>query len=333
MICRMSVLLPVAGGKGGVGKSIVSLNLAVSLASKCKKTILCDLDLGGANLHTLLGLKNNQAGLGTYITKQEKDFSNLLQATGIPNLQFIAGDCLFPGVANMDFFTKKKIISEIAKLDADYIILDLGAGSTYNIIDFFLTTYTGLIVVSPDFTSILNAYSFLKSAVFRFCYRQFPAKSPERQILQNSVLQRMEGKDYSFLSILNVIKDNFPESGTKAIEELSKLKPKIIMNMGRSPNDLELGNRLLHLTKNKLNIDAEYIGFVPYDENVQYSIARRQPLVLSTPSCAFCSAIPSIVKKIENFSAESATDLEDAQESLEDIIRTFYENKKTQENL
>ena len=211
--------------------------------------------------------------------------------------------------------------------------MDLGAGSTYNIIDFFLTTYTGLIVVSPDFTSILNAYSFLKSAVFRFCYRQFPAKSPERQILQNSVLQRMEGKDYSFLSILNVIKDNFPESGTKAIEELSKLKPKIIMNMGRSPNDLELGNRLLHLTKNKLNIDAEYIGFVPYDENVQYSIARRQPLVLSTPSCAFCSAIPSIVKKIENFSAESATDLEDAQESLEDIIRTFYENKKTQENL
>ena len=129
----MAVLLPVAGGKGGVGKSIVSLNLAVTLAHQCKNTILCDLDLGGANLHTLLGLKNNQAGLGTYITKQETDFSNLLQATGIPSLQFIAGDCHYPGVANMDFFTKQKIIKNIQSLDADYVIMDLGAGSTYNI--------------------------------------------------------------------------------------------------------------------------------------------------------------------------------------------------------
>lgn len=142
----MAVLIPVAGGKGGVGKSVLSLNLAVTLAQQCKKTILVDLDLGGANLHTLLGLKNNQAGIGTFITKQETDFSNLLQATGIPNLQFIAGDCLYPGVANMDFFTKCKIIRNLQSLDADYVLLDLGAGSTYNIVDFFITTNDGIII-------------------------------------------------------------------------------------------------------------------------------------------------------------------------------------------
>lgn len=321
----MAILLPVAGGKGGVGKSILSLNLAVTLTRQCKNTILCDLDLGGANLHTLLGLKNNQAGLGTYITKQETDFSNLLQATGIPSLQFIAGDCHYPGVANMDFLTKQKIIKKIQALNADYIIMDLGAGSAYNIIDFFLTSYDGIIVVTPDLTSILNAYSFLKSAVFRFLYRQFDARSPERQILQNSILQRMEGKEYSFEQILRVIGSNFPESAAKALEELKKLHPRIIMNMGRGPGDTELGKRLLNLTRNKLNIEAEFIGFVPYDENVSISIARRQPLTILKPDSPMCMALPDIVRRIELTANGGDIFLKDAQENLEDIVKGYYE--------
>ena len=236
----MAYILPVAGGKGGVGKSIYSLNIAVTLAKQCKNVILVDLDLGGSNLHTLLGLKNNQAGLGTYIAKQETDFTNLLQATGIPGLQFIAGDCLFPGTANMDFFTKKKILMNLEKLNADYVILDLGAGSSYNVIDFFLTSYRGMVVVTPELTSILNAYSFLKSTVFRFIYRQFPAKSPERQVLQNSILKRMEGKEYSFAQIMDVMCKTFPETANKAKLEMKKLKPRVIMNMGRSNNDIEM---------------------------------------------------------------------------------------------
>ncbi len=320
----MAILLPIAGGKGGVGKSILSLNLSVTLANQCKRTVLVDLDLGGANLHTLLGLKNNQAGLGTFITRQETDFSNLLQATGIPNLQFIAGDCLYPGVANMDFFIKKKIISCLQKIDADYIILDLGAGSTHNITDFFITSYNGIIVTTPELTSILNAYSFLKSTVFRFLYRLFPAKGPERTILQNSVLQRMEGKDYSFEQILDVIGMQFPESAQHAREELAKFRPRIIMNMGRSNSDLELGNRLYNLARNKLSIEVEYIGFVPYDDAISLSIARRTPITLLNPQSPFCSVLPGIGRRITE-SGNQEIFLQDAQESLEDIIRQFYE--------
>ncbi|MBQ0166189.1 MAG: P-loop NTPase [Treponema sp.] len=324
----MAVLIPVAGGKGGVGKSVLSLNLAVTLAQQCKKTILVDLDLGGANLHTLLGLKNNQAGIGTFITKQETDFSNLLQATGIPNLQFIAGDCLYPGVANMDFFTKCKILRNIQALDADYIILDLGAGSTYNIVDFFITTNDGIIVVTPELTSILNAYSFLKTTVFRLLYRTFPSKSPERQILQNSVLQRMEGKEYSFEQILSVIGATFPESAELALNQLKSFKPRIIMNMGRQGDDAVLGNRLLTLSRNKLSINPEVIGFVPYDQNIGISIARRQPLCLLNPGSAFSQALPAVVKRIEAASDHTDMRLEEALENFEEIIKSYYEHQE-----
>lgn len=324
----MAVLIPVAGGKGGVGKSVFSLNLAVTLAQQCKKTILIDLDLGGANLHTLLGLKNNQAGIGTFITKQETDFSNLLQATGIPNLQFIAGDCLYPGVANMDFFTKCKILRNIQALEADYIILDLGAGSTYNIVDFFITTNDGLVIVTPELTSILNAYSFLKTTVFRLLYRSFPSKSPERQVLQNSMLQRMEGKEYSFEQILSVMSATFPESAAAALTQLKSFRPRIVMNMGRQSEDAVLGNRLLSLSRNKLSINPEVIGFVPYDQNIGISIARRQPLCLLNPASPFSAAIPAVAQRIEAATTHADMNLEEATESFEDIIKTYYEHQE-----
>lgn len=325
----MAYIIPVAGGKGGVGKSIYSLNIAVTLAKQCKKVILVDLDLGGSNLHTLLGLKNNQAGLGTFIARQEEDFSNLLQATGIPGLQFIAGDCLFPGTANMDFFTKKKILTNLEKLSADYIILDLGAGSSYNVIDFFLTSYKGTLVVTPELTSILNAYSFLKSTVFRFLYRQFPAKSPERQVLQNSILKRMEGKEYSFAQIMEVMCKTFPETANRAKNEMKKLKPRVIMNMGRSNSDIEMGNRLYNLAKKKLAIEIEYIGFIPYDERVPISVAKRTPISILAPNSQYNSVMDSIARRIISTSGTESIFLQDVTESLENLVKDYYKNKTT----
>ena len=240
----MAVIIPVAGGKGGVGKSVLSLNLSVAMAAQCKHVILCDLDFGGANLHTMLGLKNNQEGLGHFINKLETDMSALVQATGIPNLHFIAGDCLFPGAANMDFFTKQKIMRELAKLECDSLILDLGAGSAHNQVDFFIMTNNGLLIVTPEITSILNAYSFLKSVVYRFCYRSYSPKSEARKILKNAILQRLEGRDYSFEQILNVIEDALPGEGRRVYELLRQMRPRVIMNMGRAMQNTEMGNRL-----------------------------------------------------------------------------------------
>ncbi len=323
----MSVVIPIAGGKGGVGKSVVSLNLATMLSKQCKRVILCDLDLGGANLHTMLGLKNNQAGFGNYIYRLENDMQNLVQVTGIPNLHFIAGDCLFPGTANLDFFMKQKIIREIKKLDCDYLILDLGGGSTHNIIDFYLTTFDGLIVITPEITSVLNAYSFLKSAVYRFCYRQFAPKSSERIILQNSILKRLEGKEYSFMQILDVIGGQFPESVQKVYAQLQKFKPRVIMNMGRDAKNVEMGLRLRSLCKNKLSIDIELIGFLPYDEFILQSIAQRQPMAMINPHTSFCAALQPVMQKVLMTGSSVQPELQEAQESFEDIVQAFYANE------
>ncbi len=291
-------ILPVASGKGGVGKSAVSVNLALSLAEKGKKIALCDFDLGGANLHTLLGLKNNSAGLGNFIYHQVPHLETLMQDTGIENLFFIAGDCLFPGTPNLDFFTKKKLMKEISLLPVDYAILDLGGGSTYNILDFYLMTHTSLLVTTAEITSILNAYSFLKAAAFRFLTRQFPAKSQERQMIQDGIQSNTKGSEYTVSAVLDEICSSFPESGEKARKELSLFCPQVILNMGQTSQDLEMGRRLRSLVQHKLNLKLDFIGFLPKDEVVPLAVARRTPVYLLAPNSRFTAGIHSITERV-----------------------------------
>ncbi|AEE15564.1 P-loop NTPase [Treponema brennaborense] len=284
-------IIPVASGKGGVGKSAVSANLAIALAQKGKQVILCDFDFGGANLHTLLGLKNNHAGMGNFIYRQQNSLAELLQETQTENLRFIAGDCLFPGTANMDFFIKKKIMKELSLLPADYVLLDLGGGSSYNILDFYLMTYNSLLVTTPEITSIMNAYSFLKASVFRFFTQQFPAKSAERKAVADFIQSVLTGTESSFTALIETICRSYPESGEKARLELERFNPQVVLNCGSSAQDLEMGRRLRSLVRTKLNIRMDFIGFIPKDPNVPVAVARRTPLYLLEPQSPFSIGI------------------------------------------
>lgn len=291
-------LLPVASGKGGVGKSALAVNLAILLARKQKKIILVDFDLGGANLHTLLGLKNNHAGLGNFIYKQTDSLLPLIQETGIENLQFIAGDCLYPGTPNLSAGTKTKIIKNLNSLDADYVILDLGAGTTYNTLDMYLLTYNSLLVTTPELTSVLNAYSFLKAAAYRFFMRQFKTKSLERITIDSFLKASTTGTESSFLELVKQITDNFPETGKTAENELRKYRPQVIVNMGQTAQDLEMARKLRTLVQNKLGLTMDFIGFVPKDDRVSLAVARRTPLAVSDPDCAFVKAAEAAANRI-----------------------------------
>ena len=159
----------------------------------------------------------------------------------------------------MDYFSKRKILKEINQLDADYVILDLGAGSAYNTLDFFLVNYKSILVTTPEITSILNAYSFLKSSVFRFFAQQFPARGEERKLIQDYTHTRLEGSELSFTNLIEEIYNKYPETGAKAINKLDMFRPQVILNKGRTSSDIEMAQRLKSLVKNKLNMNMEFI--------------------------------------------------------------------------
>lgn len=294
----MSILIPVASGKGGVGKSVFAANLSIALSAMGKTTVLVDLDLGGSNLHTLLGIKNRHAGLGALIYKQETSLESLVIETGIEQLFFIPGDALLPGTANLEFFVKRKIIRGLQQLPADYVILDLGAGSSYNTVDFFLSSSTGIVCTIPEITAVLNAYSFLKTSCFRALFRSFPPKGPERRMIVDFVSRKIEGTSDSFSLLLQQLSESFPEQAPKALQQLYALYPRVVINNGRSGKDLSIGARLRSIANRNLGLQLEYTGFIPHDEAVPRSVVERKPVLLSYPDCPYAKTMNAIARRI-----------------------------------
>ena len=171
-------VISVGGGKGGVGKSVVALNLAVELARSGRKTVLVDLDLGAANLHTLLGLSTSPGGIGSFLYRtQGRCLADFAMETGVRNLRFISGDGLIPGIANLEHVRKLKILYGLRSLNADCAVLDLGAGTHFNVVDFFSITRSGVVVTLPEPTAVMNAYEFLKNVTYRMIEREFRSRA------------------------------------------------------------------------------------------------------------------------------------------------------------
>ncbi len=324
-------ILPIASGKGGVGKSATAVNLAITLAKSGKNVVLADFDFGGANLHTLLGLKNNHAGMGNFIYKQTSELSDLLQFTGIPNLRFIAGDCLYPGTANMDAGTKKRVIRKLNALDADYVILDLGAGTTYNTLDFYLMTYNSILVSTPELTSILNAYSFLKAASFRFFMKQFKVKSDERRFIDEFLRASSSGTESSFIELVQKTAENFRDTCQKPLLELEKFRPQVIINMGSTSGDLEMAKRLRALVQKKLGLKMDFVGFLPKDDKISLAVALRTPLAISDPDSQFVRAVQTASERILQHTYEynefESYDADINENDLQILSEEFEESK------
>src|ERR1043165_6429481 len=128
-------IIAVAGGKGGVGKSTIAANLALALGRLGHRVTLVDADLGAANLHTMFGLLNPTNGLAAFLDHSVETLNALKTRVCLPTLTLIPGTSR-PGAANLNKADKLRMIDAIARLDADCVIVDVGAGTSFNVVDF-----------------------------------------------------------------------------------------------------------------------------------------------------------------------------------------------------
>ncbi|RKY85194.1 hypothetical protein DRQ09_07595, partial [candidate division KSB1 bacterium] len=160
-------IISVAGGKGGTGKSFITANLGIALAIMGYKVVTVDADLGSPNLHNFLQVKRPNLSLTNFFLKENRDLNEIKVKTPVENLSLIAcGSAIF-GVPNLPYFKKMEFIRKIKKIEADYIIVDLGGGTGFNVLDFFNLSNNGIIVVNPEPNSRQDSVVFLKNALFR----------------------------------------------------------------------------------------------------------------------------------------------------------------------
>ncbi|MCX7023597.1 MAG: P-loop NTPase [Spirochaetes bacterium] len=305
-------ILPIASGKGGVGKSLVAANLSIALAQAGKRVILADLDLGASNLHIILGIPLVRRGIGTFLSVGGSDFGDLVMATDYPGLRFIPGDAEIPGLANINQRQKASLIRRLLALDADYLVLDLGAGTSANILDFFLMSSHGIIVTTPSLTATLNAYLFLKNTVFRLMYSSFGRQSRAFQFLE---ALRKDGTSFQKIfipAILEKISQIDPENHAKLSARMSSFRPKLVLNMLDDPKAADKAAKIRRSAGEYLNVELEHLGVIYRDSFQDVALGSRIPVIRYKPQSPISQAIYRIADKIVSNEDEEEMPLTDA---------------------
>jgi flagellar biosynthesis protein FlhG len=275
---RGARLLAVGGGKGGVGKTFVTANLATALARLGKRVVVVDVDLDGANLHTCLGVPSPRRSLADFVSEREEDLGKLLVDTPLANLKLIGATHGNLADAQPSHLRRVRLVRGLRQLDADFVLLDLGAGAHASVLDYFLVSDDGILVLQPEPTSVENAYSFLRAAFYRRM-RLAMVGHGVRQLVTLAMDQRNERGIRTPLDLLREIEATDTAEARRFVETMRVFKPRVIVNGARTAEDVKLGFAVSSVCKKYFGIDAEYLGYVNYDEEARRSVSMRRPIV------------------------------------------------------
>jgi flagellar biosynthesis protein FlhG len=282
----------IGGGKGGVGKSVVTTNLATAVARTGARVVVIDADLGGANLHTMVGVPSPKRNLSDFISRRVSSLSEIMTPTPIDNLWLVSGAKALLETANPNYSQKGKILNHIRKLDVDHVFLDLGAGTAFNVLDFFLVARKGVIVVVPEATSVENAYFFIKAAYFRKLKRAKPraqVKAAIDEVMKSDARKSVRTPRDLMARVMAVD----PEAGAALMEEASTFSPTVIVNRVERSEQARLGIEMGSACRDYFGIQLRCLGTLPFDNLVRRSVDERRPAVDLFPQSTFAGAIRS----------------------------------------
>ena len=287
----MAIIISVASGKGGVGKSVLASNIGILLASRGQRVVLADLDIGGADLNILFGIFNPTYTLTDFLYRKIDSIEPaILSVSSSPGLKIIPGTGDTLATANLPYGRKKRLIHNLKQIHADIIIVDVGAGTNFHALDFFLMAEHHLVVATPDPTSILDLYRFVKLAAIRKVLSAF--------LSQSDIAKALANRNFNNLTeVLDAVKKTSEEDRVLAKQILHGFNPLLILNRV-SPRWKINTIRLKTLLSKYLGGDITTLGEIPEDEAIIHSIRAFLPVVEHTPDSPAAESLSRITDKL-----------------------------------
>ncbi|MBN1222281.1 MAG: AAA family ATPase [Candidatus Aminicenantes bacterium] len=285
----------IGGGKGGTGKTFVASSLGICLARNNNKVILIDNDIGGANLHSMLGIRNPEKSL-THFFEKKMPLEDIVLDTGMANLSLISGDIHSLDPNSIKHAQKMKLLRHIAKLQAQYAIIDVGAGSHHYILDTFLFADKMIVIVVPEIIAVENAYQFIKNAQFRKLRMLFRTKDT-REIVLEAWSNRGKYEIKNLKDLIEYLK-RIPDLQTVIEKEMSRFKVHIILNKARNSQDAYMGFSLKSTLMKYLGIKSVYAGFIEYGQEIENSVRKREPLMRSESTSSYIKEVEVITDNL-----------------------------------
>jgi len=281
----------VAGGKGGVGKSLLASSLAMGLTMLGRRVVLIDLDLGGSNQSTLLGLQEPPMTLHDFLSGDVAAMNAIIVPTSLPRLDFISGKGGVLGQANIPHVIKKKLISHLRQLDYDHVILDIGAGSAYNELDFFLEADQKILVTTPEPHAIQDAFHFAKRAQLRKISLQFKENINIRTFFKNKEHETFK----STQELVNALKEIAPSCELEITKLLRDFQVSILLNQVMEKKETQDALFLSKTMQEMLSMSTDILGYVYYDRAVRSSMQKLKPFLVEYPKSKAATCIFSIL--------------------------------------
>lgn len=268
-------VIAVTSGKGGVGKTSVSVNLALRFREQGKKVVILDADFGLANVEVMLGIRpqNNLAD----VIFNNRSIEDVI-TKGPMDIGFISGGSGVQDLVNLDKLRLQKLIAQLVKLDSlyDVVIIDTGAGIADSVIEFVLSSPEVLLVITPEPTSITDAYSLLKAVNRK---KEFDRNGKSIKVITNRVESNEEGQEiYDKVSIV-----------------VSKF----------------------------LNIQLEYLGYIPYDKRMANAVLEQKPVIIGEPDSEAALRIKAICNRLLELPEE-----EMKKNGIAKVLLDFIKNKR-----
>lgn len=242
-------VIAVTGGKGGVGKSNISVNLGIALAEMQRRVVLLDADLGLANVDVLLGIRATHTLAD--VLAGTHSLSEVL-VTGPGGMKIVPASSGVQRMAELSRTEHAGLINAFNDLsdDVDVLIVDTAAGISDTVVSFVRAANEVLVVVCDEPSSITDAYALIK--------------------------------------LLN--------------KEYGMFRFRVIANMTRSPQEgLSLFNKLNTVCDKFLDVSLQFVGHVPFDENVRKAVQRQKALLEFAPTSKAAVAIRALAKTVDQW--------------------------------
>jgi flagellar biosynthesis protein FlhG len=299
-------LWSIGGGKGGVGKSIFTLALGITMARLGHRVILVDGDLGGANLHTMMGLRYPQVTLEDFLLRKTARLEDIVLPTPIPGLGLICGADDFLGAANPTYSQKMRLFRHLEELPADFVFIDLGAGTSFNTLDFFNYSPGRIAVFTGYATALQNVYGFIKCALFRKISREFAKEDQVVSLVYNNAAA--PGEIASMTDLLAQVRQTSPESLFQLAGIIKPYHLFLVPNMVRNEQDLRSPEIIQSVCEEFLHVKPEILGHIFYDPVVEVAINQMEPTLLQDRSNKIVKCFEHIARKVLKISNKMEND-------------------------
>ncbi len=289
-------LWSIGGGKGGVGKSIFTMGLAISLARLGNRVILLDGDLGGANLHTLMGLRFPPITLEDFLLRKVPRLEDVVVETLIEGISLICGADDILGAANPTYYQKIRLLRELEGLPADFVLIDLGAGTSFNVLDLFNHSSGKIAIFTGISTSLQNVYGFIKCALFRKISREFAKDDDILSLLyeDDAIDEEISSMDDLVAQIRRVA----PEKCFRLLKVLRDFEVFLVTNMVKSDQDFRSAEIIQSVCADFLNIKPQILGHLLYDPLVEVAINQMVPSLLHERDNKIVRGLEQVAKRM-----------------------------------